>query len=139
MIEQRLKGGGILDYQQPCEQAGFRESLSTIDHLHTINQIIEKTNKYRISLHLAFIDYKKLFDSLEHNFLTAALKNQGVPASLVRLIKNLYSNIEARIITDKEGKYLKISKEVKQGDPLSPLLFNCALEDVFRNINWEEK
>ncbi len=137
LIEQRLKG--ILDYQQPCEQAGFRTSFSTIDHLHTINQIIEKTNEYGITLHLVFIDYKKAFDSLEHNFLLAALKNQGVPTALVRLIKNLYSNIEARIITDKEGNYFKISKGVKQGDPLSPLLFNCALEEVFRNINWEGK
>jgi hypothetical protein len=31
-----------LDENQPCEQAGFRAKFSTIDHLQTINYVIEK-------------------------------------------------------------------------------------------------
>ena len=26
-----------------------------------------------------------------------------------------------------------------QGDPLSPILFNCALEQIFRKLDWENK
>ena len=46
---------------------------------------------------------------------------------------------EARIITDVTGEYFKMGNGVKQGDPLSPLLFNCTLEEIFRNIDWAEK
>lgn len=55
-----------LIYQQPREQAGFRKNFTTIDHLHTINQVIEKCNEYEQELYLAFIDYTKAFDSPDH-------------------------------------------------------------------------
>jgi hypothetical protein len=48
-----------LDENHPCEQAGFRAKFSTMDHLQTINQVIEKTQEFNLSLCLAFIDYKR--------------------------------------------------------------------------------
>ena len=57
-----------------------------------------------------------------------ALINQGIPILYVKVIKKIYENIQAKIVTDVEGEYFKIEKGVKQGDPLSPLLFNTALE-----------
>ncbi len=44
VIELRIRK--ILDFNQPPEQAGFRQNYSTIDHLHTLNQIFEKTSDY---------------------------------------------------------------------------------------------
>ena len=55
----------MLDFHQPREQAGFRASYSTIDHLHAVNQLQEKANEYDIPLWFAFVDYKKAFDSIE--------------------------------------------------------------------------
>ena len=40
----------ILDTNQPREQAGFLKGFATKDHLHTINQIIEKSNEFNIPL-----------------------------------------------------------------------------------------
>ena len=39
-------------------------------------------------------------------------------------------------MVDEEGTYFPLRRRVKQRDPLSPLLFNCALEEVFKNLNW---
>ena len=38
-----------LDEFQPVEQAGFRGGYNTIDHIHTLRQIIEKSLKYNHS------------------------------------------------------------------------------------------
>ncbi len=63
--------------QYSKEQAGFQSSYLTIDHLHTINQLLEKSKEHALEIHLAFIDFRKAFDTLEHRFLLNALKNQG--------------------------------------------------------------
>ncbi len=39
---------------------------------------------------------------------------------------------------DKEGEIFQIQKGVKQGDPLSPNLFNVVLEEVFRHTKWKK-
>ncbi len=57
----------ILDAQQPAERAGFLKSYSTMDHIHTLNQLIEKAREYPIDITLMFIDFNEAFDSLYHN------------------------------------------------------------------------
>jgi len=137
LIETRLRV--LLDGNQPTEQAGFRKGYSTVDHLQSINLVIEKCSEYDIELHAAFIDYSKAFDSINHKFLLSALKNQNVPQSMLNLIREMYTNVKARVVTDVKGSYFNIEKGVKQGDPLSPILFNTALEEVFRKLEWENK
>lgn len=137
LIANRIQS--LLNDQQPIEQAGFRKSFSTVDHLHVINQLLEKSNEYKIKLNIALIDYNKAFDSINHNYLIKALRNQGVPESYIQIIKQMYAKNKTRIITDIEGEYFEVKKGVKQGDPLSSILFNCALEEIFRKLNWEGK
>ena len=33
--------------------------------------------------------------------------------------------------------YFKIQQGVKHGDPLLPILFNAALEEIFRELHWD--
>ncbi len=68
-----------------------------------------------------------------------ALKNQGIPNKLIMIVNEMYSGLKAKIITDKEVRLFNIKKGVKERDPLSPLLFNCALEEGFRGLDWEGK
>ncbi len=56
-----------LDEQQPIEQAGFRKRLSTVDHIHTINQLLEKAREYNFEVKLAFVDFNKAFDTIYHD------------------------------------------------------------------------
>ena len=118
------------------EQAGFRRNFSTIDNLFVINQMIEKCIEYNKELYLAFIDYTKAFDSVKHDCVMKSLEEQGVDVRYIEIIREMYRNLEARVKTDKTGKYFRIKRGVRQGDPLSALLFNCVLESVFREMNW---
>ena len=68
----------IFDENQPREQAGFRSGYSTIDHLHTMNQLIKKTSEYNMPLCLAFVDYEKAFDSVERTAISNALYEPGI-------------------------------------------------------------
>jgi len=107
--------------------------------LHTINQIIEKSQEYQIEVHLTFIDIGKAFDSVKHDILIRALQMQRLSPLFIRIIGNLYSKIETQVITDCQGEYFKVEKGVKEGDPMPSTLRNSLLEEVFRNLRWEEK
>lgn len=126
-----------LDRSQPPEQAGFRKKFSTVDHIQTLTQIIEKTKEYRIDVVLAFIDFNKAFDSIYHHSAWKALATQGVPENIINILENLYQNSVAHIALDKKGDIFKVGRGVKQGDPLSPNIFNAVLEDVFRKLEWD--
>jgi hypothetical protein len=137
LIETRIQT--YLNIQQPAEQAGFRKKFSTIDHLHTMNQIIEKCLEFQLDLYIALIDFSKAFDSIIHEYMWMALKNQGVPTKYIEIIRDMYRGLKARIKTEIEGEYFEIRRGVKQGDPLSPVLFNCALEEIFKKMNWNNE
>ncbi len=40
---------------------------------------------------------------------------------------------------DRRGREFKIERGVRQEDPLSPNLFNCLLEQIFRKLDWAKK
>ena len=66
--------------------------------------------------------------------MIAAMRNQGLDEGYVKLIATRYVNSTAKIILDRASRTFTVGRGVKQGDPLSPVLFNALLEDVFREI-----
>jgi hypothetical protein len=133
-----LRIGSILEENQSVEQAGFRRSFSTNDHLLVINQIVEKYTEFQKNLHIAFIDYSKAFDSVEICHVLNALVTQNIPSKYVRLIEHIYESSSASVLIENLGEKFNLDRGVKQGDPMSPKLFNAALESVFKSLEWDD-
>jgi len=76
-----------------------------------------------------FIDFKKAYDSVRRNVLCNILIEFGIPRKLVGIIKMC---LTVAYSTVRVGKNLSdlfpITNGLKQGDALSPLLLNFALE-----------
>ena len=82
---------------------------------------------------MAFVDYKKAFDTLDHKFMMKSIRNQGIQEEYIRLIWEMYKGGKARVNTDKRGELFKVERGIKQGDPLSSMLFIAALEEILES------
>ena len=78
--------------------------------------------------------FGKGLDRVEHDQLFQALKEQHVPQPYIALLRAIYSSQTGSVFG---GRPFEIQRGVKQGDILSPMLFNAALECALRK--WKGK
>ena len=86
---------------------------------------------------MAFVDYEKAFDSIQHKAIFKALKQHGVEDNYINILKETYDGGTAQVRTDTVSRKICIMKGVRQGDTLSPVMFTAALEEIFRRIEYE--
>ena len=108
---------------------------STIDHIFCIRQILGKKWEYNEEVHQLFIDFKKAYGSVTREILYKILIEFGIPRKLVRLIKMSLTEIYSRVWVGKNlfDRY-PIRNGLKEGDALSPMLFNFPLEYAIRRV-----
>jgi len=120
----------IRDYQ-----CGFRRNRSTIDHIFCIRQILEKKWECNEEVHQLFIDLKKAYDSVRREVLYKILIEFGIRRKLVRLVKMSLTETYSKVRVGKNvSDRFPIRNGLKQGDALSPMLFNFALEYAIRRV-----
>ncbi|CAK1598040.1 unnamed protein product [Parnassius mnemosyne] len=99
---------------------------------------MEKYQEQQRTLYIAYIDYKKAFNSVSHSSIWTALQAQKVEQEYIDIIKNIYKGSTAKIKLESTGPTFSIERGVKQGDPLSPKLFISILESIIKRFNWEK-
>jgi hypothetical protein len=81
------------------------------------------------------VELKKAYDSVRREVLDSILIEFGVPMELVRLIKMCLNKTYSKV---RIGKHLpdnfRTQNGLKQGDALSPLIFNFTLEHAIRKV-----
>ena len=119
-----------LDSLQPEDQGGFRRSHQTLDHLITYRLIEKKSREWCVKMWLATIDIVKAFNSITYDSIWKALETCGMEQHCINLVRRLYFNRKATVMTDEESELFEVKRETKQGDLLSSLLINTeALKD----------
>lgn len=114
-------------------QCGFMSGKSTIDHIFTVKQLVEKHYEFDNDLHLLFVDYKQAYDSVNREVLWDTLTTFGIPAKIVKMIKLCMNKTKCKVRFNQHiSEEFEVRTGLRQGDALSPVLFNIALEMVVR-------
>ena len=82
------------------------------------------------------VDLAKSFDTVTHEAIQLALRQQRVPLLLCRLIQTMYNVANTRLCYF--GVDVSIRRGVNQGDLLAPLLFNLVLCPLLRQLQESE-
>eukprot|EP00973_Karenia_brevis_P062155 8644362-Karenia_brevis.AAC.1 len=124
----------ILDPHQSHDQVGFRKGAWLEDALSVFESVSNLATEFNMDIWIASMDLRKAFDRIELNALFDGLRKHGLPDSYINLFKALYANQVGHV----EGSApFAIKRGVKQGDIVSPILFNCVIEVAFER--WKRK
>ncbi|CAH2084447.1 unnamed protein product [Euphydryas editha] len=117
-------------------QCGIRPNRSTIDQIHLMRQTMEKAYEFNINLHHLFVDYRQAFDSIRRKRTLLGMIELGIPSKLVRLVEAVLEHSKAVVAIQNEvSEPFEIHSGVKQGDALSSVVFNLAIEAIIRKLN----
>uniref|UniRef100_A0A3Q2QDV6 Reverse transcriptase domain-containing protein n=1 Tax=Fundulus heteroclitus TaxID=8078 RepID=A0A3Q2QDV6_FUNHE len=101
------------------------------ENLMVLDGIMNNAKKSTRSLAVVFIDLARAFDSVSHKLIEEVLKGRGTEISVVDFILDSYQGVKTRILTaDGPTNFIEVERGVKQGDPLSPILFNMAIDQL---------
>jgi len=79
------------------------------------------------------VDLKEAYDSVRRKILYNIVVEFGIPIKLARLIKLCLNEICSRV--NRLSDMFCMKNGLKQGDALTPLLFNVALEYAIRRVH----
>lgn len=83
-------------------------------------------------LYLAFIDFKKAFDTIWRTGLIKKLQRRNLDSKFINIIADMYSDNKAavKVTRNRRSEFFESTQGVKQGDGLSPTLFNIYVDDI---------
>ena len=125
---------GILSKAQGVTKSG----QSAFNHHRVLGDIIEDAEQFHKEAHLSYIDLKKAYDYVEHWAIQETLINLNFDKKFIRMIEELNTTLSGDVITEYgiTDKF-EIERGLRQGCPLSPILFCLFIEPLIRWIEGE--
>lgn len=121
------------------EQQGFRKNRSTIDATFIVRQIVEKSIEYNKPAFMCFVDLKSAFDRVKRIDIINLLEKQRIEQNIVKVINEINVNNKTKVRMSRgETKYIPLKGGIRQGDSLSPTLFNMIMDEIIHEVKKQE-
>lgn len=101
-------------------------SLTTISHLRLC---LKDQNYYAI-----FIEFKRAFDTVNHNILRQKLYEIGLSPKLIKTFQNLENASMQIKLRGERSDFIELRQRVLQGKILSPYLFALLINDIWLKL-----
>ncbi|RLU18885.1 hypothetical protein DMN91_009243 [Ooceraea biroi] len=115
-------------------QCGFRTNRFTIDQIFTVRQILKKTWEFGDATWHAFVDFQKAYDKVHRTAVYRAMREIRIPEKLIRLTRMTMRGTISRVkLGNRISEVIIVKNDLRQGDPIAPLLFNIVLQKAVRD------
>ncbi|XP_044760829.1 uncharacterized protein LOC123318276 [Coccinella septempunctata] len=140
LITEKITNHLKVNHLMTEEQKGSRRGvLGCKEQLVVDEVVLEHIRRSNRNAYMAFIDYKKAFDSVPHSWLIHALKIHKVSPDIVSFLETSmrqWSTVLTLHTTEQiiQSKEIPIRRGIFQGDPLSAPWFCLALNPLSSTI-----
>jgi hypothetical protein len=134
-LEQFVQDSNIMHESQ----IGFKKGSRTSDHLFVLDSLIDKYVRKpqgkNCRLYVCFVDFRTAYDTVWRNGLLYRLLKYGTGTKFYNVIKSMYTSVKTRVkVTDGFTELFDSHIGLKQGDVLSPLLFNLYINELSKQL-----
>ena len=113
------------------DQIGYMENRFYGENTRLIADMIEFCKLKKHPSIILLVDFEKAFDTINWNFLNICLKHYGFGVNFQRWISILYCDTESCVSNNgHQSSYFKLSRGIRQGCPISALLFLLPAEII---------
>ncbi|XP_076937140.1 uncharacterized protein LOC143604598 [Bidens hawaiensis] len=123
----KLVIGGLIS----VEQSEFLANRSILDGPLVLNEVIAWLNKSGMKGMLFKVDIDKAYDSVNWGYLDSIMIQMGFPNRWRRWVNAIIVSAHASVLVNgSPTREFQCTRGIRQGDPLSPLLFLIAMEGL---------
>jgi hypothetical protein len=116
-------------------QRGFLRGRSILSNIVDIDFEAMRISLREEASALVLFDFRAAFPSISHEYLLAVLTHLGLPDSALNFVKALYDQNRCRLsIQGSRYEGFEIRAGIRQGCPLSPLLFAVVVDLLLRKF-----
>ena len=113
------------------DQAGFIPGRLITDHTRLTAEVAHLSDVSGTDGYIVSLDQAKAYDKTDVSWMLRVLKAMGIPESLISDIRDVTSNCRTQVrINSGLSAVYKLGVGLRQGDPLSPILYNFSIEPL---------
>jgi len=117
------------------DQKGFVPGRLMSDHTRLAQSVAHLCRSTGTPGYLVSLDQAKAYDRVDQAWLLRVMKVMGLPRCLVGMVQDVLPGCRSRVrINSGYSHWFKLKRGVRQGDPLSCLLFNFSIEPLAMRI-----
>ncbi|GBG65228.1 hypothetical protein CBR_g50019 [Chara braunii] len=117
------------------DQAAFIRGRSIFDNIITAIETLEEVQSKELNVAVLLLDLEKAYDRVNWSYVLSTLQWMGFGVNFINWVKSLYTfSMAAVIINGRLSGEFSLTRSLRQGCPLAPLLFAVQFDVVLNNI-----